>query len=103
MGELSFFSDTPSAQATNEKRRSTHINHWLVGFQSGKIEEGLCNDEAAIPHCRKAVAGLQKLEYDDSLSRTRVVCSAGLATTLLRHCADNEAEAFAIFKSSIDG
>ena len=62
----------------------------------------MCNFEAAIAHFRKAVDGLQKQGYDDSLSGARFVCFVGLATTLLRHSADNEAEAFAIFQKELD-
>jgi len=73
------------------------------GMQSGRIEEGLCNYEAAICQFRKGVAGLQKQEYDDSLSGARFVCSMGLARTLLRHdSVDNEDEAFAIFQEELD-
>jgi len=90
------------AKAANEKRRSTDKNHCLAMSQSGRIELGLCNDEAAIAHFRKAVAGLQKQTDDDSLGRTRFDCSVGLAPTLLRHSADNEDEAFAIFQEELD-
>jgi len=90
------------AKVTDETRRSTDVNHLTAGMQSGRIEEGLCNYKAAIAHCRKGVAGLQKQEYDDSLSGTRFLCSVVLARTLLRHSADNEAEAFAIFQEELD-
>jgi tetratricopeptide (TPR) repeat protein len=85
------------AKSANEKHRSTDIHDWLAGRQSGRIEEGRCNYKAAITHFREVVTELQKEEYDDSLSRTRLACSLNLARTLLRHSTANEAEAFAIF------
>ena len=91
------------AKAADEKCRSTNGNDWLADLQSGKIEAGLCNYKAAIPHFRKGVVELQKQEYDgDKLSGTRGICSMDLATTLLRHSTDNEAEAFAIFQEELD-
>ena len=47
------------------------------------------------------VAEVQKQEYD-SLSETKFVYSVGLARTLLRHSADNETEASAIFQEELD-
>ena len=91
------------AKAAHKKRRSTDKYHWVAGIQLGKIEEGLCNYEAAIAHFRKAVAELQKQECDgDSQNKARFVCSVDLARTLLRHSAANEAEAFAIFHEELD-
>ena len=87
------------AKTANKERRS---NHWTTRLQSGRIEKGMCNYEAAIAHFRKAVDGLQKQGYDDSLNGTRVSCSVGLANNLLQHSADNEAEAFAIFQEELD-
>jgi len=90
--------DFPKAKAVNKKRRSTDIN-W---FQSGNIESGLCNYEAAIAHYRKFLAELQEKQEYDSPSRTRIVCSVVLAKTLLQRSAENEAEAFAIFQEELD-
>jgi len=87
------------AKDADKKRRSTYF---VAGMHSGMIEEGLCNYKAAIAHFRKVVAGLQKQDHDDGLSKARFGCSVDLATTLLRHSADNEAEAFAIFQEELD-
>jgi len=89
------------AKAANETRRSTHVKHWAARLQSGRIEDGLCKSKAAITHYRKVAAELQKQEYE-SLGGTRIGCSLDLARTLLRHSADNEAEAFAIFQEELD-
>jgi len=89
------------AKAANKKRISTDINHFVDWFLSGRIEYGLCNYEAAIAHYRKYLAEVQKQEYE-SLSASRFDCSMDLAITLLRHSADNEAEAFAIFQEELD-
>jgi len=90
------------AKAADEKRRSTDINERIAGLQSARIEEGMCNYKAAIAHSRKVVAGLQKQANNDIMRRTRYICSVDLARTLLRHSADNEAEAFAIFQEELD-
>ena len=91
------------ARAANKKRRpSTDIHDCFATWQSGRIEAGLCNYQAAIPYFREVVAELQKEEYDGSLFGTRVICSMDLATNLLQHSADNEAEAFAIFQEELD-
>jgi tetratricopeptide (TPR) repeat protein len=90
------------AKATDETLRSTDISEpdCCVEVLSGRIEDGLCNYQAAVVYFRKAVAWLQTQEtqeYDD-MSR---ICSSLLAGTLLRHSADNEAEAFAIFQEQL--
>lgn len=99
------------AKADDEKRRcSTDMNDWTAEkqlamqsvMQSVRIEEGLCNYEAAINHDRKWAAELQKQEYDDSLSGNRLLCSVGFARNLLQHSADNKTEAFAIFQQELD-
>jgi len=84
--------------------KPTSLPHtsFVAGLQSERIEEVLCNYEAAIANFRKVVTGLQKQEDDDCLSETRFGCSVDLARTLLRHSADNEAEAFAIFQEELD-
>ena len=90
------------AKAADEKRRSsTNMNNWVAEMQSGQIEEGMCNYEAAIPHFRKVAAVLQMQEYD-GLSGMRVSNFIGLATSLLKHNTDNEAEAFAILQEEVD-
>jgi len=89
------------AKAADKKRRSCLMDG-ITGFQTGTIEKGLCNYEAAIAHFRKGIAGLQMQEYDDSLNGIRVACSLRLANTLLRHSAENEAEAFAILQKELD-
>jgi len=85
-------------KAAHEKRRS---NDWTTWLQLWRIETGLYNYEASIAHFRKVAAGLQKQEYDDSLSETRFGCSLMLAN-LLQHSVANEAEAFAIFQEELD-
>ena len=89
------------AKAADEKRRSspTHVYNWEAGLQLGRIEEGMCNYEAAIAHFRKVAAVHQTLEYDGGI---RVTCSLDLARTLLRHNTDNEAVAFAVFQEELD-
>ena len=86
------------AKAAHKKCRSFDMNRWVAEFQAGCIEEGLCNYEAAIIHYREVIAELQKEEYDD-MSR---LCSSFIARILLKHSADNEAEAFAIFQKKLD-
>ena len=49
------------AKAANEERRSTNINHWAAGLQSGRVEEGLCNHGAAIAQFREVVLRLCNL------------------------------------------
>jgi len=90
------------AKAAHETRRSFDMHRCRAEFQAGRIEEGLCNYEAAIANFRKAVAVLQMQEYDDSLYATRASCSLRLGNSLLQHSADNEAEAFAIFQKELD-
>ena len=90
------------AKAANKIRRSIDVKHWAARLQSGRIEDGLCNFKAAIIHYRKVAAELEKQEYNDSLSETRVICSMDMATNLLKHSAANEAEAFAIFQEELD-
>ena len=91
------------AKAADKDRRSRDIRDCLnVAWQSARIEEGLCDYEAAIGRFREAAAGLQKENYVVSLSITRPACSVGLARTLLQHSTANEAEAFAIFQKELD-
>jgi len=52
----------------------------FVGMQSGKIEAGMCNYEAAIDHYREVVTALQMHGYAASLSGMRVANYVGLAT-----------------------
>ena len=80
--------DFLKAEAADETRRSTDINHWIDESQLGNIEEGLCNYEAAIPHYREVFAELQKQEYE-SLSGARGTCLLRLAGTLIRHSTTN--------------
>jgi hypothetical protein len=72
------------AKAAHKKRRSTDNYDCIARWQSGRIEEELCNYE------------------HEKMSGTRGGCSVRLARTLLRHSADNEAEAFAIFQEELD-
>ena len=92
------------AKAAHKKhpRSADIIDQWVPGFQSARIEEGMCNYQAAIALFRKVLAELLMQENDDSLNGTRVSCSVGLANNLMRYSADNEAEAFAIFQEELD-
>jgi len=93
-------------KATSAIENSFNMHRWVArfSFHAGRIEEGLCNYEAAIAHFRKTVAELQMQEYNDSLKGTRIGYSlVRLAKTrLLQHSAENEAEAFAIFQEELD-
>ena len=91
------------AKAVHMKRRSAGINDCSAGWQPGRIEAGLCNYETASDHYREVVDQLQKQEHDgDRLSGTRCDLSAGLATSLLKHSAANEDEAFTIFQEELN-
>jgi len=93
------------AKAANETRRSTEINHFTAGMQYVQCEdeEGLCNYEATIAHCRKEVVGeLQKQENYYVLSGTISVCSLSITSTLLLLSVDNAAESYTIFQEELD-
>ena len=92
------------AKAADEEHRSS--NRYLI-IQSGRIEEGLCNYETAIDQYREDINALLRhgnalYQKYPRLSETRLANSLGLATSLLKHSTDNEAEAFAIFQEELN-
>jgi len=81
-----------------DKVRPIIREFWTV-YNSGLVEEELCNHEAAIDHFRNA---FDHEEFHHYFGRNNIEFYFGFGTSLLRRSADNEAEAFRVFQEGVD-
>ena len=81
-----------------DKVRPIIREFWTV-YNSGLVEEKLCNHKAAIDHFRNA---FHHEEFQHYFGGNNIEFYLGFGTSLLRRSADNEAEAFQVFQEGVN-